>query len=874
MRLYRFLLGLYPAGFRERFGRDLEDLFRDKHRAAAARGGTARLVFWVRIVRDAVISSVAERFTPSQVLPERGPLMEGLLQDIRFALRMIARRPALSLVIIVTLALGIGANTAIFSLVNTVLLGGSPYRDADRLVNIREQQPERSPAGRPVRPANFFEWKDRAASFEEIAWSRDWVPTLTGDGGEPDSIIAYRFSPNMLSLLGVQPALGRGFTAEDDQPGAPRVVLLSDALWRRRYAADPGILGRSIMLDGQAHTVIGVMGPEFKHPQRTELWVPIALTPEQRDNRTNGFLRLVGRLKPAVSEEQAQRELAALYADLAARHPEMNQGMTAILAPFSTTGDAKPLLLILLAGVAFVLLIACANVANLLLADATGRRRELAVRSAVGATRYRVIRQMLTESVMLALVGGALGMLVTWWLRDALLVLFPENIMNLDLPLVERIDMGASVFLFALLVSAATGVVFGTLPAWSITRGDLQGALKEGNRGGSSSRRAHAALVVAEVALSIVLLAGALLMVQSFIRVQRAEFGFDTEQVLSGRLILPQHRYGDAARHEAFSRELLERLRAIPGVEAAGLTYFLPLSGWSAGIGFDIEGRPAAAAGERPSAEYHVASEDYFRALGVRLIEGRTFTERDTASAPPVVVVNEALAARYWPGENPVGRRVLLNSPHEIVGVVGDLRTQGLEQPVEPAMFFSLWQQTPSVLGIALRTGLDPASLAPQMRAAVWAIDSEQPVTFVMPLEELASESLAFRRAGTTLAAGFGLLALVLAAIGLFGVLSYSVSRRTREIGVRVALGATRGEVATLVMREGLIMTAIGTVIGLAAALALTQSLSSLLFEVEASDPVTYAAVAGVLLAVALLATVIPALRATGVDPLVALRAE
>ena len=879
MNVYRLLLHLYPAGFRERFGADLEDLFRDKYRAAAARGGAAVAVFWVRIIRDAVITAIAERFTPSQVFPERGPLMEGLFQDIRFAARMIVRRPALSIVIILTLALGIGANTAIFSLVNTVLLASTPYREPDRLVNIREQQPERSPRGRPVRPANFFEWKDRATSFEDVAWTRDWIPTLTGDGGEPATIIAYRFSHNLLPLLGVQPALGRGFTMQDDTPGSPRVVLLSDKLWHRRYAADPGVLGRTVMLDGEPHTVVGVMGPEFTYEQRTELWVPIALTPQQRENRVNGFLRLVGRLKPGVSEEQAQRELASLYEDLARRYPGTNRGMTAIFTPFSTTGDARPLLLTLLGAVTFVLLIACANVANLLLADATGRRRELAVRSAVGATRYRVMRQMLTESMVLALAGGALGMLVTWWLRDALLVLFPANIMNLDLPLVERIDMGTPVFLFALLVSGATGLVFGALPAWPITRGDLQGALKEGDRGGSSSRRTHAVLIVGEVALSIVLLAGALLMVQSFIRVQRAEFGFDTDRVLTARLILPQHRYADPAKREAFSRELLQRLRAIPGVEAAGLAYFPPLSGWSAGLPFELEGRPAAVAAERPTAEYNVASDDYFRATGVRLLAGRTFLERDNASAPPVVIVNETFAQRYWPGEPAVGKRVILTgaagpTAYEIVGVIADMRSQGLEQPVEPGMFFSMWQGTPSTLGIAIRTPLDPASLAPQMRTAVWSIDSEQPVSYVLTLSELAAESIAFRRAGMTLAAGFGVLALVLAAIGLFGVLSYSVSRRTREIGVRVALGATRGEVAKLVVREGLLMTSAGLAIGIVAALVLTRYLTALLFEVEAADPLTHAAVAGMLLGVALLATLVPARRATAVDPLVALRAE
>ena len=877
-RIYAQLLRLYPADFRARFAGDLQELFRDAYRAAEARGLRARAGFWARILKDIAITAVAERVDPSHVFPHRGPLMEGLFQDVRYALRMIARRPALSGIIVLTLALGIGANTAIFSLVNTVLLRPQPYPEADRLVMVWEQQLERGPQVRPVRPANFFDWQERAASFEAVAWSRDLITSLTGDG-EPESIIGYRFAANMLDVLGVQPALGRGFTAADDTPGAPGVVLLSDKLWKRRYAADPGILGRVLTLDGQPYTVIGVMPPAFKHPQGAELWTPLRLTPELAANRTNGILRLIGRLKPGVSIEQAQTELSGIYRDLAGRYPATNEGLGVDLEAFGTTGDARPLLLILFAGVGFVLLIACANVANLLLADATSRRRELAVRSALGATRYRVIRQMLTESLMLALAGGTLGALLTWWTKDALLVLFPANIANLDLPRVEQIDVGAGVFLFALIVSLATGLLFGILPAWNVARGDLQGALKEGDRGGSGSRRTHAVLVVAEVALSIVLLAGALLMVQSFMRVQQLQFGFQPERVMSGRVILPQYRYPDAASAETFTRTLISRLEEIPGVEAVGMTYFLPLSGWSAGLGFSIEGRPEPSTADQPSAGYHVTTEDYFKAMGIRLLNGRTFTSRDNRSAPGVVVINETLARQHWPGENPVGRRVLVSGasgplPFEIVGVVEDVKTAGLEEPVDGDMYFSYWQGGTSVLGIALRTSGDPAALAGPLRAAVWSIDPEQPVTYVMPMAELAAESLAFRRAGMMLAGGFGLLALVLAAIGIYGVLSYSVSRRTREIGIRVALGATRGEVARLVVREALVMTGVGVALGLAAALGLSRFMASVLYEVKPGDPLTYVAVAGILLAVAVLATLIPARRATGVDPLVALRAE
>jgi putative ABC transport system permease protein len=804
--------------------------------------------------------------------------VQGILHDIRYAGRMIARRPGLVVVIVLTLALGIGANTAIFSLVNTVLLRRLPYPNPDRLVRIWEQQPERNVDARPVPPANFFDWKVRATSFEDVAWSGDLVAALTGDA-EPESVIGYRFSANMLNVLGVQPALGRGFSEEDDKPGAAGVVILSHKLWHRRYGADRGIIGRTITLNGEPHTVIGVMGPEFAHPQRSELWTPIALRPALAADRERTVLRLVGRLRPGVSIDQAQREVASIYQDLATRYPHTNAGLTATLEPFGSAGDARPLLLTLFAGVGFVLLIACTNVANLLLADATSRRRELAVRTALGATRSRVIRQMLTESVILALAGGLLGAAATWWTKDALRVLFPSNIANLNLPLVEHVDVGLPVFLFAFVISVITGLVFGTVPAWKVARGDLHGALKEGDRGGSASHRTHSVLVIAEVALSIVLLAGALLMVRSFVRVQQLQFGFDTEHVLSGRLLLPGYRYSDGTRVAAFTRELLAKLRSIHGVQRAGIVNYLPLSGWYGAIDFSIEGRPPETGARIPSAGFQIASEDYFQTMGMRLLAGRLFTERDDSNGPKVVIATESLTKRYWPGENPVGRRISVDAQavrgsYEVVGVVADIRSFGLEEAAPADLYFPLRQMPSPLMAIVVRTTGDPAALASELRSAVWSVDREQPVMYVMPMSELAAESLVFRRTGMTLAGGFAALALALAAIGLYGVLSYSISRRTREIGVRVALGATRAEVARLVVREGLTMVAIGAAVGVAAALALSRYLASVLFQIKPNDPLTYASVAGILTVVALLATLIPARRATAVDPVTALRAE
>jgi putative ABC transport system permease protein len=470
-------------------------------------------------------------------------------------------------------------------------------------------------------------------------------------------------------------------------------------------------------------------------------------------------------------------------------------------------------------------------------------------------------------------------MLATWWTKDGLVMLFPANIANLNLPLVERIDVDGVVFLFAAATSVIAGLLFGILPAWNVARSNLQGALKDGERGGSGSRRTHTVLVISEVALSIVLLAGALLMVQSFMRVQKLQFGFESDQVMTARVILPDYRYSTPAKMAAFTRDLLPRLQSIPGVDSAAIVNYLPLSGWSGWQDFTIEGRPPVTGAAAPSSSFQAASEDYFRTMGIQVKAGRTFTPRDNDGAPRVAVVNQSLAQRYWPGQNPIGQRILVPTDSrpltiEIVGVVADIRANGLEEPAEAELYVPLAQNPAAILGMVLKSKVDPASLTGQLRAAVWSVDPEQPVTFEMPMRELTSESLAFRRAGMILAGAFGALALVLAAIGIFGVLSYSVSRRTREIGIRMALGASRAEVATRIMREGLVMTAAGIAIGLAAALALSRFMSSVLFEVKPGDPLTYIAVAVILLTVAALATLIPARRATGVDPLVALRAD
>ena len=876
--IYQTLVRLFPAEFRDRFGLQLLDLFRDQYRAAHARGPLAVASLWLRVTSDALVTAAAERARRRPLVRIQGGLVKGLRQDIKYAARTLVRRPAVSLVIIATLALGIGANTAIFSLVHTVLLRSLPYPDADRLVMIWEQQLQRDAGDNPVAPGHFFDWKSRAASFADIAWSRDAMFNVTGDGA-PDSLIGYRFSANMLQVLGVAPHLGRGFTPADDDPGAPKVVILSHRLWQRRYEGDRTIVGRALTLNGERYTVVGVMPPEFNHPSRSELWAPVALSPATLARRDITVLRLVGRLKPGVTREDAQAEVNGLYKDIAGRHPDTATGLTAHLTPLGDPGDAKALLAVLFGGVGFVLLIACANVASLLLADATSRRRELAVRGALGASRYRLVRQMLTESVLLAVIGGSIGALVTWWTRDALLVLFPANIANLNLPHVEQIDVSRSVFAFAFLVSVATGLLFGLLPAWNVSRVDLQDALRDGGRGGSPSHRTHAALVVGEVALSIVLLTGALLMVQSFWRLQQQRLGFDADRVLSARLMLPRYRYPDPAKIRAFTRALIGRLQEIPGVDAAGVTNYLPLSGWWGEVAFAIDGAPKPAPGSEPSADLRVASDQYFRSMGIPVLAGRPFAARDSETTPRVAIVNQTLANRYL-GGRAIGRRLTMDVdgngavPHEIIGVIADVRSFGVEKETHAELFLPYVQAPSPLVGVTLRTARDPASLAAPLRAALWSIDRDQPVTYVLPMAALAAESLAFRRTGMTLVVGFGVLAVLLASIGIYGVVSYSVSRRTHEIGIRVALGATRSEVGRLMIREGLLMAALGIVLGTVASLALSRFLGTVLYEVRAADPLTYILACALLVGVALLATWLPARRASMVDPIAALRLE
>ncbi|HVF43691.1 MAG TPA: ABC transporter permease [Pyrinomonadaceae bacterium] len=802
-----------------------------------------------------------------------GGVLEVLLKDVRFGARTLLKSRGFTLVAVMTLAIGIGANTAIFSVVNAVLLRPLPYRDPARLVTVLHD------GGSPVAPANFLDWREQGRSFESIAAAQSWNVTMTGQD-RPEQLNVLQTSAEMFRVLGVDARLGRTYASGEDQPGREHVVVISHGLWQRRFGGERSVVGREVMFDGEPYTIVGVMPPDFQFAPfwatHAEAWLPLNLGPRVGDRRGQS-LRVFARLKPGVTREQAQAEMETINGRLKEQHPRENEGLAVSVDSLHerVVGKSRPALLIMLGAVGFVLLIACANVANLLLAKAASRRREIAVRIALGAGRWRVVRQLLTESLMLSLAGGAAGLLLASWSNTALASLGPDTI-----PRVRSAGLDARVVVFTLGLSVFVGILFGLVPALRSTKTDLTESLKDRTRGPSHDRRSERVrqlLVVGEVAVSLVLLVGGGLMMRSFLRLTSVAPGFDPRGVLTATVPLSGPRYSTDEQRAAFFRQLTERLGALPGVKSASAVNHLPLGGDVWTLGLTIEGRPAPPDSERPSAVYRVARPEYFRTMGAPLLKGRDFTERDDDAAPGVVIVNEALARRHWPNEDALGKRITVSGegskPREVVGVVRDLKQGDWASAPKPEMYLPHAQAaSPRSMTLVMRAASDPSELAPEVRREVWALDKDLPVSQIISMDDVVADSVGQQRFNTLLIGVFAASALILAAVGVYGVMSHAVAQRTHEIGVRMALGARGRDVLGMVLRQGLVLTLSGLAVGLVGAFALTRVLDSILYEVSATDPVVFGGMAAALTLSALLACYVPARRATKVDPMEALR--
>jgi putative ABC transport system permease protein len=807
--------------------------------------------------------------------------MDSLVKDLKFAFRSLLKRPGFMAVAVVTLALGIGGSTAIFTVVDAALLRGLPYKQPDRLVHLWEKTPQDAFSKREFSYPDYQDYQKNNV-FEGLAAYTGGRVLLSGYG-ETESVGGPRVSANFFSVLGVEPILGRTFQAGEDQQGGPRVAILSYALWQRRFGGDAAVIGRGLTINGESYQVVGVLPSSFQFALRNgELFIPYQPTQNQLTRRFMHGTNLIGRLKPGVDEAQAQSELAVIASRIEQEHNQSHAGTTMRIVPLQeeVIGAVRPILLVLLAAVGFVLLIACANVASLLLTRSLARQKEVAIRSALGASRWRVMRQLLTESMLLSLIGGAAGLLIAYWGVPALVSALPQNQL-IAMPFLKTLSLDAGILTFSFALSLLTGLIFGLAPALQSSRLDLNEVLKEGGRNMSAGagHRLRSAMVVTEIALAVVLLVGAGLMMKSLLRLLETDVGFKTDNLLTMTMVLPPAKFTEANQLVNFSDQIQERVRSLPGVTNAGTVDILPLNGGNT-TRFYIDGDPVPPPGKEIEANMRFVSDTYFQTLGVPLIAGRMFDQRDTPDKPPVVLIGKTIADRLFAGRDPVGRRIRYNAiqadPIEIVGVVGDVKITGLDQAIKPVLYYPYRQNAGPTANIVVRTNGDPAALSASVRNEIRNLEPDAAILNVNTMEQMIAQTPAsfMRRFPALLISIFAAVALLLASIGIYGVVSYSVSQQTHYIGVRMALGASPSDILRMVLKQGLVLAVAGVVIGIVAALGLMRLLSTLLFEVSTSDVTTFATVAVTLFVIALVACYLPARRATKVDPLVALRYE
>jgi putative ABC transport system permease protein len=802
-------------------------------------------------------------------------------QDLRYGFRTLLRNPGFCAVAILALALGIGPNTAIFTMVNAVLLKPLPVPEPNRVVMIWGTLLKSGFDQMPVSAADYLEWKKQAHSFDQMsaAFAIPEFGLNVSGAGDPERVSAALASKEFLPALGIKPIVGRNFLPEEDRPGGPPAVLISHALWQRRFHSDPAAIGRNLTVDGIPRTVVGVVPHELGEMVAADLWLPTAINPNNPERQNHQF-GIVARLKPGVTVAESRAEMAVIARRLESAYPATNTGWGVTLFPMAEmfTGRIRPVLLILLGAVGLLLLIACANLANLLLARAATREKEIAIRGALGAGRLRLIRQLLTESLVLALAGGALGLILAAWGVRLLRSVVPDMF-----PMLQHMSVDVPVLAFTFGISILTGLLFGLVPAWRSSHTDLNTTLKEAagrSESAGGSHRIRSFLLAGEVALAVLLSVSAGLLLRSFVRVTEVNPGVRTANILTMNLSLPEVKYDTPQKRATFYKDLIERVDALPGVRSAGAVVFLPLrvSILSFRIwvnSFTIEGRPPVPQDKQPLADYRPATPGYFNTMGIALRQGRLFDQHDDLDAKRVVLVNEAMVRKHFPHENPLGQRIVMGKPMEIVGVVADAKLYGLDAPVEPAVYVPHAQHSgDSSMAVVVRTEGDPTVVAAAVRREILKLDPEQPISNVRSMEQVLSDSLMLRRVAMLLLTVFASLALTLATVGIYGLTAYSVSRRTHEIGLRVALGASQSQILRMVVGRGLVTSLIGAAIGVAAAFELTRGLSGMLYGVTATDPLVFAGVPLLLIAVSVLASYVPARKATRIDPLVALRYE